>query len=286
MNAVILAAGTSSRFVPHSIEKPKGLIEVKGEILVERQIRQLQEAGIFDIIMVVGYKFEQFKFLKEKYGVRLVYNEDYYRYNNISSLMRVIDDLNETYICSSDNYFPENVFLPPKKDSFYSALYSEGPTEEYCLITDEKDFIVDVTIGGKDSWYMVGHVYFNNEFSSVFRNVMQKEYERDETRMGYWEDLYIRYIDQLPPLKVNRYKSHAIEEFDSLDDLRQFDKSYIDNTRSSLIKLICSRHGWKESYLSNFKRYDSQLHSDAFLFNAGEERLLYDGGILTRIDTE
>ena len=39
-NAVILAAGTSSRFAPLSWERPKALIPVKGEILIERQIRQ------------------------------------------------------------------------------------------------------------------------------------------------------------------------------------------------------------------------------------------------------
>ena len=45
-NAVIMAAGISSRFAPLSYEKPKALMEVKGEILIERQIRQLLEAGI------------------------------------------------------------------------------------------------------------------------------------------------------------------------------------------------------------------------------------------------
>ncbi len=43
-NAVIMAAGTASRFAPLSYERPKALIEVRGEILIERQIRQLQEA--------------------------------------------------------------------------------------------------------------------------------------------------------------------------------------------------------------------------------------------------
>ena len=48
-NAVIMAAGLSSRFAPLSYEKPKALITVKGEVLIERQIRQLKEAGIHDI---------------------------------------------------------------------------------------------------------------------------------------------------------------------------------------------------------------------------------------------
>lgn len=57
-NAVIMAAGTSSRFAPLSYERPKALIEVKGEVLIERQIRQLYEAGVPEVIVVTGYKHE------------------------------------------------------------------------------------------------------------------------------------------------------------------------------------------------------------------------------------
>ena len=224
MNAIIMAAGMSSRFAPLSYEKPKGLLKVKGEILIERQIRQLHEAGIPEVTVVVGYMAEMFMYLKEKFGVKIVMNEDYNRYNNTSSLIRVIDELGDTYLCSSDNYFPNNVFLGKPKVSYYSALYAEGETGEYCLTTNEYDDIVDVKVGGANSWYMVGHVFFNREFSKKFREIMKKEYDRGETRQGYWEDVYKRYIKELPPLKINRYKSHDIEEFDSLEELRQFDE--------------------------------------------------------------
>ena len=58
-NAVIMAAGMSSRFAPLSYEKPKALLNVKGEVLIEREIRQLHEAGITDITLVVGYMKEK-----------------------------------------------------------------------------------------------------------------------------------------------------------------------------------------------------------------------------------
>lgn len=40
-NAIILAAGKSSRFAPFTYEKPKGLLCVKGEVLIERQIERV-----------------------------------------------------------------------------------------------------------------------------------------------------------------------------------------------------------------------------------------------------
>lgn len=58
--AIILAAGKSNRFAPFTYEKPKGLFRVRGEVLIERQIRQLQEAGVKDIYVVVGYMKEKF----------------------------------------------------------------------------------------------------------------------------------------------------------------------------------------------------------------------------------
>ena len=62
-NAIIMAAGMSSRFAPISYERPKGVLTVRGEVLIERQIRQLKEAGINDITVVVGYCKEQFFYL-------------------------------------------------------------------------------------------------------------------------------------------------------------------------------------------------------------------------------
>ena len=102
-NAIIMAAGMSSRFAPLSYEKPKGLFTVKGDIIIERQIRQLKEAGIGSICIVVGYMQEKFFYLEDKFGVDIVVNEDFYRYNNTSSLIRVLDRLSNTYICSSDD---------------------------------------------------------------------------------------------------------------------------------------------------------------------------------------
>ena len=53
-NAIILAAGMGSRMIPLTYEKPKGLIEVRGESMVERQIRQLLAVGIKKILIVTG----------------------------------------------------------------------------------------------------------------------------------------------------------------------------------------------------------------------------------------
>lgn len=260
-----MAAGTSSRFVPLSAETPKGLLEVKGEILIERQIRQLREAGITDITVVVGYKADKFTYLKDKYGVELVLNEDYDRYNNTSSVIRVLDRLGDTYICSSDNYFPKNVFKDNPRQSYYSALYAYATTGEYCMTTDCDNNITEVTVGGNDSWYMVGHVYFSKDFSDAFKKLLVEEYAKDEVKQGYWEDVFISHINQLPKMSMRRYAEHDIEEFDSIDELREFDDSYLYDTRSSVLKEIAIRMGCKEENLSGFTKLKHE--GDYLLFS-------------------
>lgn len=272
-----MAAGTSSRFIPLSAERPKGLLEVKGEILVERQIRQLQEAGISDITIVVGYKAEMFEYLQKKFGVDIVLNPDFSKYNNTSSIVRVLDRLGNTFICSSDNYFPKNVFIEHSDCSYYSALYADGETNEYCLTCDQNDNITDVSIGGADSWYMVGHVYFSEDFSRAFSEIMKSEYDKEETRMGYWEDLYIKFMDRLPQMKIRRYSAHDIEEFDSLDELREFDKSYVADTRSSILKQIASELSCDESQLTSFAKVKSEDENLRFDFLKDGIPYRYDG---------
>ena len=62
-NAIILAAGFGMRMVPINTSTPKALLEVNGEPLIERTIRQLHEAGVTNITVVVGFMKEQFEYL-------------------------------------------------------------------------------------------------------------------------------------------------------------------------------------------------------------------------------
>ena len=251
-NAIIMAAGLSSRFAPISYEKPKGLLQVRGEVLIERQIRQLQEAGINNITVVVGYKKEFFFYLENKFGVSIVVNDEYASRNNNGSLMRVRDRLSNTYICSSDDYFTVNPFEPYVYEAYYSAQYADGETKEWCLKTGPQDRITGVTIGGRDSWYMLGHVYFDRTFSSRFSKILESEYHRDETKGKLWEELYIDHIKELS-MTMRKYPDGVIHEFDSLDELRDFDPNFIENVDTEIFNniarvLSCSKREIRDVY--------------------------------------
>lgn len=271
-NAIILAAGTSSRFVPISFEIPKSLLKVRGEVLIERQIKQLQEAGIYDITVVVGYKKELFYYLKDKYNVSIVNNEDYHIYNNTSSLMRVLDKLENTYICSSDNYFTKNVFLEDEEQAYYSAIYINGKTDEYCIQYDKENLITEVTIGGENSYVMLGHVYFDKAFSDSFKKILKNEYKTEETKKKLWEQVYIRYISSLK-MKIKKYPDEVIFEFDSLEELRKFEPTFLSNTK--IMKEITEYFNCKENELSNFLLEDNNENRFSFSFIYKRQKYIY-----------
>lgn len=273
-NAVIMAAGMSSRFVPLSYEKPKGLLRVNGQVLVERQICQLKEAGISDITLVVGYMKEQFFYLQQKYGVSIVTNEDYYRYNNTSTLMCVPDKLSNTYICSSDNYFKTNVFNSYEYSAYYSTLYANGPTDEWCVKTDRRGRIIDATIGGRDSWYMLGHVYFDKNFSEKFLSFLKADYKNELTKKKLWEEVYIDHIKHLD-MYAKHFDENDILEFDSLDDLRKFDKDYLENTNSRILKNICNALRCKESEITEISTINNSPSGITFKFSCKKNTYIY-----------
>ena len=59
MKAIILAAGTGSRLMPLTAEKPKCMVKLAGRPLLHRQIETLRGAGVDVIILVGGYRSDQ-----------------------------------------------------------------------------------------------------------------------------------------------------------------------------------------------------------------------------------
>lgn len=239
-NAIILAAGMSTRFVPFNYEMPKGLLEVKGEVLIERQIRQLREKGIEEIIVVVGHMKEQFEYLKDKYGVILVEAVDYAEKNNHASVYAARDYLRNTIITSSDLYFSENIFQTYAYDAYYCTIFVPGKTAERGIETDEDDKILKTMYGDKcyDIWVTLGYAFFSKRFSDNFLKIMEKEFDLPETANKFWADIQDDHLDELF-MYAKRVDTSIIHEFDSLEELREFDNKYLYDSGSKIMKKLC-----------------------------------------------
>ena len=274
-NAVIMAAGLSSRFAPISFERPKGMLTVLGEVLIERQIRQLHEAGIDDVTVVVGYMKEQFFYLEDELGVRVVVNPDYAERNNNSTIKRVADLLGNTYICSSDDYFTENPFERYVYGAYYAAVFEEGPTSEYCLsVHGRDDRIVGVTVGGEGEWVMMGHAYWDRAYSRAFTEVLDEVYDHPDTAGKLWEDIYAEHVERLP-MVMRKYRHGVIWEFDSLDELKAFDPDFISNVDSQIMDNICSVLDCERAQITDIVPIKQGLTNLSFRFKVGGSEYVY-----------
>lgn len=83
MKALILAAGRGSRLKEVTNDKPKGLTQVLGQSLLERQIVSLKSAGIDNICAATGYKAEMIAPLVNQHYV----NERWAQTNMVASLL-------------------------------------------------------------------------------------------------------------------------------------------------------------------------------------------------------
>lgn len=194
--ALFIAAGFGSRFVPLTFEMPKGLLEVQGERMIERQICQLKEVGISDITIVVGYLKEKFEYLIDKYDVTLLYNPEYACKNTLATIYharKVLEGRN-MYLLSSDNWMQKNMFHTYEWGPWYSSVHIPGETSEWCLSYNKRGLITDVVIGGRDAWVMYGPAYFSKEFSASFLPVLEEYYHQPGTESFYWEQVYMDLI--------------------------------------------------------------------------------------------
>ena len=156
-NAIILAAGLGMRMVPINLSTSKALLEVNGERLIDRLIVQLQEAGINDITVVVGFMKDSFEYLIDDYGIELIYNPDFASTNNIRSLGIVLDKLSNTYIIPCDIWCDNNPFRRTELYSWY--MVSDLIDEESTVRVNRKMELVTCTPGNG----MIGISYLLEE---------------------------------------------------------------------------------------------------------------------------
>ena len=275
-NAVIMAAGMGTRFVPLTLEKPKGLLVVKDEVLIERQIEQLQAAGIREIVIVLGYKKEAFFYLERKYeGLKIIINPQFNTKNNPHTLYLAQKYLKNSYICSADDYFAENPFDEYVYQSYYSAVHVHEKTNEWYMVPDAKMNIASVKKSGQDGYIMLGHVYWDRSFSAAMVDILNKDHETGNYDQLVWEQILVENVKKLPPMEIRVYPDNVIFEFDTLDDLRRFDKNYVDHTDTKIMSNIAGVLNCKESEILNFRAIKEGLTNTSFVFEVGSSKYVY-----------
>ncbi|WP_028504534.1 NTP transferase domain-containing protein [Ruminococcus sp. FC2018] len=217
-NAIILAAGFGMRMVPINLTSPKAMLEVNGEPLIERTIKQLHEAGIRDITIVVGFMKEKFDYLIDEYGVKLVVNPEYASKNNLSSLALVVDRISNTYIIPSDIWCDINPFRSREMYSWY--MVSDMVDNESDVRVNRKMELIKINrnAGGNS---MLGIAYMLEEDAKVIREKIKSASQSGEHDGDFWEIVLYENDKMTVPAKVV-HSSDAVE-INTYEQLRELD---------------------------------------------------------------
>ena len=118
-HAIILAAGLGSRLGDITKEKPKCLLHVGEERIIDRLIRSLSTKKISKITVVVGflgYMIED-HINRNFRDIEIVYNDDYRTTNNMYSMLLGLERVSKDYSVISIN-----------ADCIYGEKYFENLT--------------------------------------------------------------------------------------------------------------------------------------------------------------
>lgn len=275
VTAVILAAGKSNRFAPFTYEKPKGLLRVRGEILIERQIEQLQEAGIEKIYVVVGFMKEKYFYLEGKYdNVELVVNNSFDKKGNLLSVYAAREYFGNTYLCCADQYFTVNPFMEEPEYSYRACMFQNGSFQEFLVALSNENIITGFQVGGHDSYCMVGHAYFTESFSKKFLDLVEEEKEEFGVANLFWEEFYAKHQQDLT-LHARIMDQDEVMEFDSVEELRNFDQDFLNNIDSAIVNNICEILKCEPNEINKIEVIQKGLTNVSFAFWYKDVQYIY-----------
>ena len=259
-NAVILAAGYGMRMVPINVEVPKGLLEIKGEPLIERLICQLHEVGVSEIDIVVGFMKEQYEYLIDKYHVNLIFNKDYMTKNNLHSLCKVANKLGNTYIIPCDIWCKDNPFSGQEWYSWY-------------MVTNQKDDRSSVRVNRKKELVsvkkeesgntMIGISYILSEEAEILKKRLKDLAGKKEYDQAFWEwALSDRGRMLVLPKEVDGQKVHEINTYEQLREL----DSDSDHLKSDVIRLISQVFSCEATEITDIRSLKKGMTNRSFIF--------------------
>ena len=226
--AIIMAAGKGERLYPITLATPKPLIPVNGVRMIDSVIHALHQNGIMEIIIVVGYRKEQFANLPVEYpGVRLIESPYYETCNNISSLYVAREYLSDCFILDGDQMiYNPSILSPEFERSGYYAIWREGKTREWLLQVENGIVTSCSRNGGSHGWQLCSISCWSQEDGARLRRHLEIEFEEKKNRQIYWDDVAMFCYPEQYQLGIREIKSEDYQEIDTLEELASTDPAY------------------------------------------------------------
>ena len=266
--AVILAAGFGMRMVPINTEIPKGLLEVRGEVLIERMIRHLHEVGITDIQVVVGFMKERYEYLIDEFQVKLVVNSEYQVKNNLHSLSKVKSSLDKTYIVPCDIWAEENPFSDFEPYSWYMVT-DETSVESTVRVNRKRELVmVDEDEEGNQ---MIGLCYVMGQEAKVVQEKLQEFSKKPSYDHEFWECTLQDKNKWMISSKVADSKQFI--EINTYEQLREIDGNSA-NLQTDAISIIQDCFNVEVDEIKNITVLKKGMTNRSFLFECQNQKYI------------
>ncbi len=267
-NAIILAAGFGMRMVPINMETPKALLEVRGEKLIERLIKQLREAGIKEIYVVVGFKKESFEYLIDDFGVKLIVNPEYAAKNNLHSLYLASKYISNTYILPCDLWCEENLF---RRQELYSWYMVSDRAEEGSGVRVNRKMELVRTQAELPGNAMVGISYILEKDAEAIRDRINEYCSGRRYEDAYWEE--VLYQNGRMTIYPRVIASSGIVEINTYEQLRELDSSS-EQLRSDAITIAAKALCVKEEDITGISVLKKGMTNRSFSFCCGGKKYI------------
>lgn len=268
-SAIILSAGYGLKMVPLCREIPKALLEVKGEILIERLINQLHDAGISTIYVVVGYMKEKYDYLIDKYNVELIVNNDYKTKNNLHSLNIISDKIGNSYILPSDIWCSENPFNSVELYSWY--MVTRGKTYDSQLKCNRNRELIKVNCneqGNKE----IGIAYICKDDSYKLKSNIEFLEKSELYNSAFWEKALISNGKSI--LNANLADEDFCSEINTYDDLVDADVNS-SSLNCEYIEIICKALSTSKEKINSIISLKSGMTNRSFIFSCDNKRYIF-----------
>lgn len=260
-NAIILAAGYGMRMVPINTQVPKGLLEVKGEPLIERLIKQLHEADIRKIYVIVGYMKEHYEYLIDEYDVELVVCEEYSYKNNLHSLKLVKEHISNSYIVPCDIWCTENPF---HKNEFYSWYMVTDSLDKNSSVRVNRKMQLVATSKEEHGNTMLGIAYLHSSVSPKLRQNIEQLSNNPYYDNVFWEEALMEKDHMFITARV--VSNDAAVEINTYEQLREFDHGS-NQLQTEAIDIICQAMQVTPEQIVNIKILKKGMTNRSFLFD-------------------
>lgn len=265
--AVILAAGSGIRMAPLS-ELPKGLLMVQGVRLIDRLIAQLHSADVTDIIVITGFMKEKYEYLRDYPGVRLIYNAEYGKRNNLHSLALAAGLLENAYVLPSDIWFDDNPFSRRELYSWYLLSTTRCPEGEARI---NRRQVLSSANDGEDGFRAIGAAYLCGEAAAcVASELLRRDRMRRYTH-EFWE--CVLFTEPCTEVYARFTEDARVHEIDTFEELRALDYN-ADQLSSAALDVIEQALHVSHDGIKDVTIMKKGMTNRSFLFTAGGRRYI------------